>query len=307
MIASAKHEATRTFGAFSPLFLENALASLSPVRMIMHMNTPSDKTLLSREELLDQLRSAEAKLESQQAQLRDLDLTLQTRDQRIIELQQQSDEWKLAYNALLQRTFGRRSERYIANPDQLRLDFGNTPEAADASEGLADAVDEATQEIAAHTRTKRKGKKRNEGLPAHLPRYEVTAEVPADLKTCLEHGERTLLPPEMWDTIETLEAGRPSLRVRVTHFPKLVCPGCSSCGVASPERPAGIVEGNKYAPSVAAEIITNKYSYHCVQGEVVFKMRGGLSRPGDRTWSQTGPSCGGKEPSWEALGLKGAA
>jgi transposase len=230
--------------------------------MITHMNIPSDKTLLSREELLDQLRSAETELESQRAQLRDLDLTLQTRDQQIIELQQQSDEWKLAYNKLLQRTFGRRSERYLDNPDQLRLDFGNTPEAADAANGLADAVEEATQEVSAHTRKRRKGKKRDEGLPAHLPRYEVIAEVPEDHKTCSTHGERTLLPQSMWDRTETLEFERPKLRVRVTLYPKLACTEAPQCGIASPERPSGIVEGGKYAPSVAAEIITNKYSYH---------------------------------------------
>ncbi|MDA0660433.1 MAG: IS66 family transposase [Planctomycetota bacterium] len=226
------------------------------------MNIPSDKTLLSREDLLDQLRSAEAELESQRGQLRDLDLSLQTRDQRIIELQQQSDEWKLAYNQLLQRAFGRRSERYIDNPDQLRLDFGNTPEAADAAEGLADALEEATQEIDAHTRKKRNARKRNEGLPAHLPRYEVTAEMPEDLKTCSTHGDRTLLPESMWDRTETLEFERPKLRVRVTLYSKFACAEDPNCGIASPERPQGIVEGDKYDPSIAAEIITNKFSYH---------------------------------------------
>jgi transposase len=230
--------------------------------MITHMSTPIDKTVLSREELLDQLRLAEAELESQRSQLRDLDLTVQERDQRICELQQQSDEWKLAYNALLQRTFGRRSERYIDNPDQLRLDFGNTPEAADAADGLADAVEEVTQEIAAHTRQKRKRKKRDEGLPAHYPRYEVIAEVSDTLKTCLTHGERTLLPRSVWDKTETLELERPKLRVRVTLYPKFACAQDSRCGIVSPERPTGIVEGDKYSPSVAAEIITNKFSYH---------------------------------------------
>jgi transposase len=262
VVDHVKTRGYQDFLAFFCLFVKSALASLLPMRMITHMNIPSDKTLLSRQELLDYLRSAEAEMESQRAQLRDLDVTLQERDQRITELQQQSDEWKLAYNKLLQRTFGRRSERYIENPDQLRLDFGNTPEAADAASGLADAVEEATQEIGAHTRKKRQKNKRDEGLPAHLPRYEVIAEVPEDRKACPTHGERTMLPQSMWDKTETLEFERPKLRVRVTLYPKLACTEDPQCGIASPERPQGIVEGDKYDPSVAAEIITNKYSYH---------------------------------------------
>ncbi len=76
------------------------------------------------------------------------------------------------------------------------------------------------------------------------------------------HGERTLLPESMWDTTETLEFGRPNLKVRVTKYPKFACENEPECGIASPERPTGIVEGNKYDSSVAAEIITGKYSYH---------------------------------------------
>ena len=65
-----------------------------------------------------------------------------------------------------------------------------------------------------------------------------------------------------YDVIETLEFERPKLRVRVTKFPKYVCPGQPECGVVSPERPTGLVEGNRYDTSVAAEILTGKYAYH---------------------------------------------
>ena len=65
-----------------------------------------------------------------------------------------------------------------------------------------------------------------------------------------------------YDVIETLEFERPKLRVRVTKFPKYVCPDQPECGVASPERPTGLVEGNRYDTSVAAEIMTGKYAYH---------------------------------------------
>ncbi len=71
-----------------------------------------------------------------------------------------------------------------------------------------------------------------------------------------------MLPESMWDKTETLEFEPPALKVRVTKYPKYACPSDSECGIASPERATGIVEGNKYDASVAAEIITGKYSYH---------------------------------------------
>ena len=95
---------------------------------------------------------------------------------------------QLAYNKLLQQRFGNRSERYIEDPDQLRLDFGNTDEAADAALGLRDAVEELEQTIPEHKRRKAR-RKRDEGLPEHLPRYEVTADVPDEQKQCDAHGE----------------------------------------------------------------------------------------------------------------------
>ena len=168
---------------------------------------------------------------------------------------------QLSYNKLLQQRFGNRSERYIEAPDQLRLDFGDTDEAADAANGLADAVEELEQTIPEHKRRKPR-KKRDEKLPDHLPRYEVTAEVSDEMKACPTHGERTLLPESMWDQTKTLEFERPKLKVRVTKYPKYACSGETQCGIDSPERPTGIVEGNKYDTSIAAEIITAKFSYH---------------------------------------------
>jgi transposase len=185
---------------------------------------------------------------------------LATKSDIIQQLEQQCQDLELAYEKLWRERFASRSERYIGDPAQLRLDFGDTDDAADAAAGLAEAVEEADL-IPAHLRRKPR-KKRDEGLPAHLPRVETTAAVPDEVKHCETHGERTLLPEEMWDKTETLEFERPQLKVRVTKYPKYACPGQSECGIGSPERPTGIVEGNKYDTSIAAEIITGKFSYH---------------------------------------------
>ena len=174
----------------------------------------------------------------------------------IDELNREKQELKLAYAKLLQRAFRRRSERYLDDPNQLKLDFNDSDDASDAAEGLGLAVEEAAQTVKEHTRRR---KPRNEKLPEHLPRYEVEADVPDEMKHCGEHGPRKLIG---YDTTETLEFERPKLRVRVTKYPKYVCEASPECGVGSPERPTGLVEGDRYDTSVAAEVLTGKYGYH---------------------------------------------
>jgi transposase len=180
------------------------------------------------------------------------------REQTLLE---RNAEQKLAIDELMQRLFAKRSERYIEDPDQLKLDFGDTPEASDAAEGLSDAVVEQAEIIVdEHKRRKQAKKKpRREQLPEHLERYEVEAKASEDDMHCDTHGERKLIGH---DRVETLEFQRPKLRVRVTLYPKYACPDEPFCGVASPPREEGLVEGNRYDTSVAAEIVTGKYGYH---------------------------------------------
>ena len=194
-----------------------------------------------------------------QALIEQLASTLDSQAHTIEELRRDKQELKLAFVELLQRAFRRRSERYINDPNQLQLDLNGTDDAADAAEGLAQAVEESGQPVKAHVRRRHVRKPRSEALPEHLPRYEVEARVPEDVKHCPEHGARTLIG---YDSVESLEFERPKLRVRVTKYPKYACPGQASCGVASVERPTGLVEGDRYDTGVAAEIITAKYGYH---------------------------------------------
>ena len=178
----------------------------------------------------------------------------------ITELHQTVQEMELTINELLQRAFYKRSERYLEDPNQLKLDFGSSPEAAEAAEGLAEAIVESEQIIAEHKRRVRKPRKAsNDSLPAHLPRREVTLSASEETKHCDQHGVRKLIG---FDRQETLVFQRPKLEVLVTLIPKYVCEGHAECGVKEPPRPEGLVEGNRYDTSVAAEIVTNKYAYH---------------------------------------------
>lgn len=185
--------------------------------------------------------------------------TINSQTHTIEQLRREKQEIELAFAEYMQRVFRKRSERYINDPNQLRLDLGDTDAVADAAEGLAQAVEEVGHPVKAHVRRRHRRKPRDEALPEHLPRYEVEASVPKHVKHCPQHGERTLIGH---DSVETLEFERPKLRVRVTKYPKYACNHHADCGIASPERPTGLVEGDRYDTSVAAEIITAKYGFH---------------------------------------------
>jgi transposase len=201
-------------------------------------------------------------LASCQALVEQLALTVEELKQAKQQVEQEKQELELAYAELLQRAFRNRSERYLHDPNQLRLDLGDTADAADAAAGLAEAIEEARpqdeQVIPEHLR-RRPRRKRQEHLPEHLPRVVVDAEAAPETSECPTHGPRTLIG---YDEVETLCFERPRLWVQVTRYPKYACPGAPECGVASPERPASLVEGNRYDASIAAEIITGKYGYH---------------------------------------------
>jgi len=183
-----------------------------------------------------------------QALIEQLACTVHSQTNAIEKLRQEKQEIELAFNVMMRRVFARRSERYLDDPNQLKLDLGESEAAADAAEGLAQAVEEADLPVKAHVRRVRKP--RDESLPENLPRYEVEASVPEDVKNCLEHGPREMIGH---DTTETLEFERPKLRVRVTKYPKYACQGHTGCGIKSPERPTGLVEGDRYGTGVAQE------------------------------------------------------
>lgn len=208
-------------------------------------------------ELLAAQAELSARLHSQDTLVGEQSRTLDELQNFRQRLAQENAELKLTVERLLARLYGRRSER-VEDANQLKLDFSQDPAAAEA---LVDAAEEAERIVQEYTvrRTIRNKQPRNEQLPAHLPRYEVLAPASDDVRFCPAHGEKQLIG---FDETETLEFERPKLKVRVTKYPKYACPAQSQCGVSAPQRLPGLVEGNRYDTSVAAEIITAKYGYH---------------------------------------------
>jgi len=173
-------------------------------------------------------------------------------------LTQENEELNLAIQKLLAQLYGHRRERFD-DPAQGKLQFGDD---AAVKDGLADAAAEAEKIIQEYTVRRVMGKKakpRDEKLPAHIERYEVLADATQIDKQCSKHGNREIVG---YDQTETLEFQRPKLRVRVTKYPKYACVGHPECGIGEAQRPASLVEGNRYDTSVAAEIVVGKYAYH---------------------------------------------
>jgi Skp family chaperone for outer membrane proteins len=106
------------------------LAPFLEVATLVAMTNSESLSKAQLLELLDQkvqqhtieLQTKDAELQSQREQLREQDIAIQTKDQTIEQLTQERDDYKLAYDKLMQQRFRNRSERYIDNPDQLRLD-----------------------------------------------------------------------------------------------------------------------------------------------------------------------------------------
>lgn len=174
-------------------------------------------------------------------------------------IEEQSSELEKLRKLLSRLVNGNRSERRIVSgPSQQLLPFESEEEYEAAKE---EAEVEAKQIIAKYEvqQHDRKKKRRDESLPADLPRVEVTVEVAQSLKTCPTHGERKQIGE---DVVETLVVEPPKAYVEVRRFPKFVCVADKNCGVSSPERPTGLVEGNRYSPSVAAAVVDYKWGHY---------------------------------------------
>jgi len=126
----------------------------------------SDTNALSQQQLLERVARQSRELASRDKEL------AQHKDM-LRQLEEQKRQLEKDYLKLFRERFGRKSERYIADPDQLRIDFGDTDDASDDASDAADGLHKAVEEadlIPAHLR--RKPRKKSNALPAHFPRVE---------------------------------------------------------------------------------------------------------------------------------------
>ncbi len=153
---------------------------------------------------------------------------------------------------------GHRSEkRILPAAQQGWLPFESSEE-FQATRAEAEAQAEAIVQTYTVTRSAPK-KKRDESLPAHLRRVEQVIEGDDTQKHCPTHGPREVIG---YDITQTLVRVRPELYVLVKKYAKYACRTHPECGVASPERPTSLVEGDRYDTSVAAAVVEAKWFHH---------------------------------------------
>ena len=210
------------------------------------------RELSQRVESLSAIASAkdpEALLAKQQS-------TIEQLRTQVVELQAEQEKLKRLVAKLLQ---GNRSEKVIlSSPAQAFLPFEDQAE-LDAAQAEAEAEAETIIGENEKNRQTKPRKRRSEALPAHLPRIEKIIELPEAMATCEIHGERKLIG---YDEVEKLVRIQPKLFIEVLKYPKYSCPGSPACGIVSPERPTGLVEGDRYDTSIAATIIQAKWDHH---------------------------------------------
>ena len=154
---------------------------------------------------------------------------------------------------------GPRKETHISGSEQTWLPFDSQEEldlARAQAEGDAQKVIDDNE---AKKAAPPKKKPKSQALPSHLPIIDRVYDLPESQRDCPTHGPMTCIG---CDTTETLAMEPAKLFRYLNKFMKYACPCCSERGVVSPERPTGIVEGNRFDPSIAATAITDKYDYH---------------------------------------------
>ena len=227
-------------------------------RLLERLSLEREQFSVERDELSATREQLSARLQVQETFVAEQSRTVVALEDSRQQLSQENEELQLTVRKLMDRLYGRRSERFLVDPDQLPLDFGSDEEGA-AVEALAEAVVEAErtlEEVESRWKSKRRKQrdKGNEKFPAHLPRYEETIDLPEE-----EKAGKTLIG---YDKVETLEFERAKLRVRVTKYAKYAVAGQPKLGVSSVERPTGLVEGNRFDTSIAVEILACRFFYH---------------------------------------------
>ena len=234
-------------------------------RLIASLELQVDQTRQTVDRQATELQQQATELQQQATELALKNKLVEEQAHSVLALKDNNDqldkkviELNLTVEKLLNQLYGRKSERRIDSVGQLLLDLGEeaTPEVVSA---LEEAIREAEQIVQDAEDEKGKGRpkrprKDDRKFPSHLPRYERVIDVP--------EAQREGLKLIGYDEVETLELIRAELRVRVNKYAKYAHPVDKTQGIVSPERPTGLVDGDRFDASIGVEVVGAKYFYH---------------------------------------------
>jgi transposase len=212
-------------------------------------------SMISSSELPRDTESCHALLQTQTATIASHVATIASQNQKLEELTIEMEKLRKLLTRVLK---GNHSERQILPGENQSLLPFESSEEFQAARAEAEAQAEAIVQTYTVTRTVNK-KKRDESLPSYLPRVEKPIEATEAQTNCPEHGKRQAIG---FDITETLVYKPAELYVEVRKYPKFACLSHPECGVASPERPTSLVEGDRYDTSVATAVVVAKWFLH---------------------------------------------
>ena len=171
-----------------------------------------------------------------------------------LKLEQEKEELEQTIKELMNRLYGRRSERHTISPDQLSLDFAE----GDPVEIIPDVTGDE-EFVAEHEEKKRRRKKKKQGgqFPAHLERrvQRIEPNFPEGVgpEDCQLIGV---------DIVEVLDFDRPRLWVRRFEYPKYKLPSQPKLNVLQGQRETSLIPGGSFGFGIAAEVLFNKFALH---------------------------------------------
>ena len=220
--------------------------------MLETQQLPDD--LETCQQMLRELSATHERLRQVYQELLDTCTSMQESQQK---LEEEKAELEQTINELMNRLYGRRSERHIPSPDQLSLDFGEgdvvpiVPDVTADEEFVADHEDEKKK------KRRRRRKKGSGRFPDHLERR--TERIEPILPEGIRPEDCELIGV---DVVEILEFERPRLWVRKIEYPKYQIPSLPELKIVQAERVPSLIEGGSFGFGIAAEVLFNKFALH---------------------------------------------
>ena len=153
--------------------------------------------------------------------------------------------------------FGRKTERVVDLPDSAEAPYLPGFESLESKEPIE------TEEVAAHTRKKRKPKNDNSNgltIPEGLPVKQIIIDLPDEEKTDLTTGEKMVRIGQEVTRQLAYIPGR--YYVKEIIRPKYALPSQEEAGVFSAEPQSTILPKSRADESLLAEIVVRKFCDH---------------------------------------------
>ena len=173
-------------------------------------------------------------------------------------LQKQNEEYLKKIDALqenisvlIQQRFGRKTEKFPVNPDQLSLEMGDVLN--EAEELTENGVEEEPEDVIIVKRTKTKGKRAQDlsKLEKAEPEYHEISE--EELQSRFPNGY-TRLADDVYYEVEYIRA-----RCVLHEHHVAVYAGNRKEGIVRAEKPERLLKNSIATPSLAAAVINSKY------------------------------------------------